>query len=78
MEHISSKPYFRNVVANIQRLIADEKQELMLLYWCGFKGIIKKTGVHKYNVTGIMHKINDALIEIMELSIHKWTQTYKA
>ena len=39
---------------------------------------ILKTGEHKYNMTGIACKISDASIEIIELPIHKWTQTYEA
>jgi len=58
--------------------MAGEEQEPMFPWWRGFKGAIKKTGEHKYDVTGIARKINDTSIEIMEPSIHKWTQTYKA
>jgi hypothetical protein len=65
-------------VANIRRLMAGEEQESMLPWWRGFKGTIKKTGEHKYDVTGIARKVNDTTVEIIELPIHKWTQTYKA
>jgi len=68
----------RDVVSNIQRLMAGEEQEPMLPWWRGFKGTIKKTGEHKYDVTGIASKLNDTTIEVTELPIHKWTQTYKA
>ncbi|KAH8981970.1 DNA topoisomerase [Lactarius akahatsu] len=68
----------RDVVANIRRLMAGEEQEAMLPWWRGFKGTIKKTGEHKYDVTGIARKVNDTTVEIVELPIHKWTQTYKA
>ncbi|KAI0041498.1 type II DNA topoisomerase [Auriscalpium vulgare] len=66
------------IVANIRRLMAGEEQVPMLPWWRGFKGTIKKTGDHKYDVTGIARKVNDSTIEITELPIHKWTQTYKA
>jgi DNA topoisomerase-2 len=68
----------RDVVANIRRLMAGEEQEAMLPWWRGFKGTIKKTGEHKYDVTGIANKVNDTTVDIVELPIHKWTQTYKA
>jgi hypothetical protein len=58
--------------------MAGEEQESMLPWWRGFKGTIKKTGEHKYDVTGIARKVNDTTVEIIELPIHKWTQTYKA
>lgn len=64
----------KEVVANIRRLMAGEEQEPMLPWWRGFKGTIK-TGEHKYDVTGIARKTSDTTIEI---TIHKWTQTYKA
>lgn len=67
-----------DIVANIRRLMAGEEQEPMLPWWRGFKGTIKKTGEHKYDVTGFARKVNDTTIEITELPIHKWTQTYKA
>ena len=50
----------------------------MLLWWRGLKGTIKKTGDHKFDVTGIARKTSDTTIEVTELPIHKWTQTYKA
>ncbi|KAI0056765.1 type II DNA topoisomerase [Artomyces pyxidatus] len=66
-----------DIVANIRRLMAGEEQVPMLPWWRGFKGTIKKTGEHKYDVTGFARKVNDTTIEITELPIHKWTQTYK-
>jgi hypothetical protein len=62
----------------MRRLMAGEEQESMLPWWRGFKGTIKKTGEHKYDVTGIANKVNDTTVEIVELPIHKWTQTYKS
>lgn len=50
----------------------------MLPWWRGFKGNIKKVGDHKYDVTGIATKVDDNTVEITELPIHKWTQSYKA
>jgi DNA topoisomerase-2 len=58
--------------------MAGEEQESMLPWWRSFKGTIKKTDDHKYNVTGIASKMNDTTIEVTELPIHKWTQNYKA
>ena len=54
-----------------------KEQEAMLPWWRGFKGTIRKTGEHKYDVTGIVNKIDDTTVEITELPIHKWTQNYK-
>lgn len=66
-----------DIVANIRRRMNDEEMVPMLPWWRGFKGTIRKTGEHKYDVTGIINKINDTTVEITELPIHKWTQNYK-
>ena len=57
--------------------MAGQEQEAMLPWWRGFKGGIKKTGEHKYDVTGIVTKIDDTTVEITELPIYKWTQSFK-
>ncbi|KAJ3544854.1 hypothetical protein NM688_g5693 [Phlebia brevispora] len=66
-----------DIIANIRRLMEGKEQEPMLPWWRGFKGQIKKVGDHKYDVTGIVNKIDDTTVEITELPIHKWTQSYK-
>lgn len=67
-----------DIVDNLRRLMAGEEMVPMLPWWRGFKGTIKKVGDHKYDVTGVVRKINDTTVEVTELPIHKWTQTYKA
>lgn len=67
-----------DIVANIRRMMKGEDMVPMMPWWRGFKGSIKKTGDNKYEVTGICRKINDSTVEVTELPIHKWTQTYKA
>ncbi|KAG2160244.1 DNA topoisomerase [Suillus bovinus] len=67
-----------DIVDNLRRLMAGEDMVTMLPWWRGFKGTIKKVGDHKYDVTGIVRKINDTTVEVTELPIHKWTQSYKA
>ena len=47
-------------------------------WYRGSKGEVRKTGDNKYDVFGCVRKINDTTVEITELPIHKWTQTYKA
>ncbi|KAG2091518.1 DNA topoisomerase [Suillus discolor] len=67
-----------DIVDNLRRLMAGEEMVPMMPWWRGFKGTIKKVGDHKYDVTGIVRKINDTTVEVTELPIHKWTQSYKA
>lgn len=66
------------VVENIRRLMRGEEQMSMRPWWRGFKGEIIPTAKHKYDVHGIIRKLNDTTVEITELPIHKWTQNYKA
>jgi hypothetical protein len=56
----------------------NEELVSMLPWWRGFKGEIKKVTDHKFDVTGVVRKVNDTTIEITELPIHKWTQSFKA
>ncbi|KAI0757603.1 type II DNA topoisomerase [Daedaleopsis nitida] len=67
-----------DIVANIRRLMNGEEQVPMLPWWRGFTGTIKKVGDNKYDVLGTVKKIDDNTIEVTELPIHKWTQTFKA
>lgn len=66
-----------DIVANIRRMMASEDQVPMIPWWRGFKGSIRKVAEHKYDVQGIARKVNDTTVEITELPIHKWTQSYK-
>lgn len=50
----------------------------MFPWWRGFKGEIKQSSRQKYDVYGIVRKLDDTTVEILELPIHKWTQNYKA
>jgi len=67
-----------DVVANIRRLMNEEELVPMHPWWRGFKGEIKLASKNKYDVFGVVNKIDDSTVEIRELPIHKWTQTYKA
>ena len=55
-----------------------EEQIPMLPWWRGFNGTIRRAGDNKFEVTGIVRKLNDTTVEITELPIHKWTQNFKA
>lgn len=55
----------------------NEEPQPMIPWWRGFKGEIKPAAKHKYDVFGVVKKLNDTTVEITELPIHKWTQNYK-
>lgn len=66
-----------DVVNNIRKMMNNEEQQPMIPWWRGFKGEIKPAAKHKYDVFGVVKKLNDTTVEITELPIHKWTQNYK-
>ncbi|KAJ3931519.1 MAG: DNA topoisomerase II [Lentinula lateritia] len=66
------------IVANIRRLQNGEELIPMHPWWRGFKGEIKQTSKNKYDVSGIVTKLDETTVEITELPIHKWTQSFKA
>ncbi|VDC01811.1 unnamed protein product [Peniophora sp. CBMAI 1063] len=67
-----------DIVANLRRLMAGEETLPMDPWWRGYKGAIRRTGDNKYDVAGIARRVDDTTVEITELPIHKWTQSYKA
>jgi len=69
-----------NIIANLKILIdTDGKGEQLEMtpWYKGFKGTIEKESEFKYITTGVYSIINPTTIEITELPIGKWTQTYK-
>ncbi|KAE9383266.1 DNA topoisomerase II [Gymnopus androsaceus JB14] len=67
-----------DIIDNIRRLMNDEELVPMHPWWRGFKGEIKQISKNKYDVHGVVTKLDDTTVEITELPIHKWTQTFKA
>ncbi|KAJ7151616.1 DNA topoisomerase II [Mycena filopes] len=66
-----------DIVANLRRKMNDEEMVPMHPWWRGYNGEIKPTAKHKYDVLGVVKKINATTVEITELPIHKWTSSYK-
>ena len=67
-----------DIVQNIRCLMKGEGKIPILPWRRGFKGTtcIKKTGVGKYEITGIAKKINDTTVEIIELPIRRWSTDF--
>ncbi|KAF8604983.1 DNA topoisomerase II [Ceratobasidium sp. AG-I] len=65
-----------DVVENIKRLMQGEPQVPMTPWYRGFKGTIEKISEDKYKVTGIAQRTNSG-VDIRELPIRVWTQSYK-
>lgn len=67
----------REIISNLKRLMAGEQPQKMLPWYKGFKGTIEEIDEFKYVTSGEVSIIDDQTIEITELPIKTWTQTYK-
>ncbi|XP_009980526.1 PREDICTED: DNA topoisomerase 2-alpha, partial [Tauraco erythrolophus] len=67
----------REVVNNIRRLMDGEELLPMLPSYKNFKGTIDELGPNQYVISGEVSILDSTTIEITELPIRTWTQTYK-
>uniref|UniRef100_A0A8B9IX34 DNA topoisomerase 2 n=1 Tax=Amazona collaria TaxID=241587 RepID=A0A8B9IX34_9PSIT len=67
----------REVVNNIRRLMDGEEPLPMLPSYKNFKGTIDELGPNQYVISGEVSILNSTTIEITELPVRTWTQTYK-
>ncbi|GAA5960302.1 hypothetical protein JCM3765_002536 [Sporobolomyces pararoseus] len=66
-----------DIVDNLRRKIKGEEMEPMHPWYRGFRGTIEKGDKEGYKCSGIISRIDDSTVEITELPIRAWTQTYK-
>lgn len=62
---------------NIRRLMKGEPQKELLPWFKGFAGTIEKNTEDRYKVHGNIRKVNSTTLEITELPLRTWTQSYK-
>lgn len=67
----------RDIVANLKCLMKSEPVGPMHPWYRGFTGTIRLVEKDKYVAEGIIRKTNATTVEITELPIRSWTQTYK-
>uniref|UniRef100_A0A8C0IRZ4 DNA topoisomerase 2 n=1 Tax=Chelonoidis abingdonii TaxID=106734 RepID=A0A8C0IRZ4_CHEAB len=67
----------REVVNNIRLLMDGEEPLPMLPSYKNFKGTIDELGPNQYLINGEVSILDSTTIEISELPIRTWTQTYK-
>ncbi|KAJ3222418.1 DNA topoisomerase 2 [Clydaea vesicula] len=67
----------RDIVENIFLLMEGKEPKPMCPYYRGFKGTIEKQDKGNYKATGIIRKLSDTTVEITELPLKTWTQSYK-
>ncbi|KAJ1653276.1 DNA topoisomerase 2, partial [Dispira simplex] len=66
-----------DIVNNIRHLMNGEEMSPMTPWYRGFKGEIIPEGPDKFRVTGIVRKVDDTTLEVTELPIGMWNDTYK-
>ncbi|KAK7113702.1 DNA topoisomerase 2-alpha-like isoform X1 [Littorina saxatilis] len=67
----------REVVANLRRMLDGLDPLPMMPAYKNFRGVIEELGENKYVNSGEVAVIDDTTIEITELPIRTWTQSYK-
>ncbi|KAI8914509.1 DNA topoisomerase [Gorgonomyces haynaldii] len=67
----------RDVVDNLFKMMKDEEPEAMHPWYRGFQGQIIKEKETSYKVIGNITKIDNTTVEITELPLKTWTQSYK-
>ncbi|KAJ2993089.1 DNA topoisomerase 2 [Globomyces sp. JEL0801] len=67
----------RDIVDNIYRMMRGEEMVPMTPWYRGFEGTIKEEGSSRYRVTGNITQLDSTTVEITELPIRNWTQSYK-
>ncbi|XP_053662617.1 DNA topoisomerase 2 [Anopheles marshallii] len=67
----------RDVIANIRRMLNGQEPKVLTPWYKNFRGVIESVGVQKYITAGNVGLLDNQRIEISELPIGTWTQTYK-
>ncbi|XP_020494298.2 DNA topoisomerase 2-beta [Labrus bergylta] len=67
----------REIVNNINRLLNNQDPLPMLPSYKGFKGLLHELGQNQFLVSGEVSVIDRNTIEITELPVRTWTQSYK-
>jgi DNA topoisomerase II len=68
----------RQVISNLRKLIAGEPVDKMLPSYSGFNGTISPEEPGKYQVMGIIERIDATTLHVTELPVRTWTQDFKA
>uniref|UniRef100_A0A182MCQ8 DNA topoisomerase 2 n=1 Tax=Anopheles culicifacies TaxID=139723 RepID=A0A182MCQ8_9DIPT len=67
----------RDVIANIRRMLNGEEPKVLTPWYKNFRGVIESVGAQKFITAGNVGLLDNQKIEISELPIGTWTQTYK-
>lgn len=65
-----------DVIDNIERLMDEKEMKKLTPWYRGFKGEIEEVSANKFNISGV-YTTDDDELEITEIPIKVWTETYK-
>uniref|UniRef100_A0A182PWC0 DNA topoisomerase 2 n=1 Tax=Anopheles epiroticus TaxID=199890 RepID=A0A182PWC0_9DIPT len=67
----------RDLIANIRRKLNGDEPKVLMPWYKNFRGVIESVGPQKFITAGNVSLLDNQKIEISELPIGTWTQTYK-
>ncbi|PNF31624.1 DNA topoisomerase 2 [Cryptotermes secundus] len=67
----------REIVKNLKLMLDDQEPEPMVPWWKNFTGVVEPLVDKRYIIYGEIAVIGEDKLEITELPIGTWTQTYK-
>ncbi|XP_015124561.1 DNA topoisomerase 2 isoform X3 [Diachasma alloeum] len=67
----------REIIENLYRMMDGAEPKPMIPYYKNFKGTIESCGEYRYVISGEISIIGPDKVEITELPVGCWTQTYK-
>ncbi|XP_011168143.1 DNA topoisomerase 2 isoform X2 [Solenopsis invicta] len=67
----------REIIENLHRMMDGADPKPMIPYYKNFKGSVESCGEYRYVISGEISVIGPDKVEITELPIGTWTQTYK-
>ncbi|XP_017879111.1 DNA topoisomerase 2 isoform X2 [Ceratina calcarata] len=67
----------REIIENLYRMMDGADPKPMMPYYKNFKGVIENCGDYRYVTNGEISVIGPDKVEITELPVGVWTQTYK-
>ncbi|XP_023226762.1 DNA topoisomerase 2-alpha-like isoform X2 [Centruroides sculpturatus] len=67
----------REIVSNIRRMLKGEEPVKMNPWFKNFKGVIEQLDNQRYVINGEVSILSSNKLEITELPVRTWTQTYK-
>ncbi|XP_029170014.1 DNA topoisomerase 2 isoform X2 [Nylanderia fulva] len=67
----------REIIENLHKMMDGAEPKPMSPYYKNFKGVVESCGEYRYVISGEISVIGPDKVEITELPIGTWTQTYK-